>query len=82
MMSRESMILKRAFLLYKASKEKLCGGKGDNQPDSKYISSELKKGISHELEHIKNKSIAREISKDHLEENPKYYSLLAKAKIE
>lgn len=51
-------------------------------PDAKYNKPELKKGISHELEHVKNRAMAKEISKDHLEENPRYYSLLDKAKIE
>lgn len=79
---KRSEVMRIAYGLYKQSKEQLSGGKADGMPDSKYIKAELKKGISHELEHVKNREMAKEISKDHLEENPKYYSLLDKAKIE
>jgi hypothetical protein len=75
-------ISKIAYTLYKQSKEKLVGGKGDGQPDCKYNSAELRKGVAHEIEHIRDKAAAKEISKDHLEENPRYYSALAAAKIE
>ena len=79
---KRSDVMRIAYGLYKQSKEQLVGGKADGMPDSKYNKPELKKGISHELEHVKNRAMAKEISKDHLEENPRYYSLLDKAKIE
>jgi hypothetical protein len=79
---KRAQILKLAYSLYKESKEKLVGGKGDNKPDSKYNLDELRKGIAHETEHVRNRAIAKEISKDHLEENSRYYSALADAKIE
>ena len=66
----------------KTSSEKLVGGKGDNKPDARYIKKELARGIKHEQEHTNSKSIAKEIAKDHLEESARYYSRLAKAKIE
>jgi hypothetical protein len=70
--------LKHSF--YKKA-EQLIGGEGDNQPDSRYPKKELRKGVAHEQEHTKSKSIAKEIAKDHLEERKDYYTALAKAKI-
>lgn len=39
---------------------------------------EYKKGIQIEMEHTDSESIAREIARDHLYEDPKYYTKLAK----
>ena len=66
---------------YKRASEKLVGGMGDNKPDSLFPKKELFKGIKHEGEHTINKSIAREIAKDHLSERRDYYSALDKAKL-
>jgi hypothetical protein len=66
---------------YKKAVEKLKGGAGDNMPDCRYSRKELAKGVKHESEHTNNKGIAKEIAKDHLEENKHYYSMLAKTKI-
>jgi hypothetical protein len=65
----------------KEAMEKLHGGAADNQPDSKYPKKELAKGVAHEQEHTDDTSIAKEIAKDHLEENDEYYSDLDKAKL-
>ena len=62
--------------------EKLKGGAGDYKADSAFSSVELRNGIKHELEHTKNKSLAKEIAKDHLSEVKNYYSKLEKADIE
>lgn len=43
---------------------------------------ELKIGIEVEYEHTKDKKIAEKIALDHLAENPHYYSLLKKSKID
>lgn len=59
-------------------KEILPGGLGDNAPDSEFDSKQLEMGIKAELEHTKNKSLAKEIAKDHLKEDPKYYTKLKK----
>lgn len=40
------------------------------------INDELVKGINVEIEHTGNKAIAKEIAKDHLYEDPKYYTKL------
>lgn len=61
--------------------DKLKGGLGDNEPDSAFPKKELAKGVKHELEHTKDRTIAREIAKDHLAERDDYYSALDKAKI-
>ncbi len=58
--------------------EKLKGGKGDNKKDSDFDPKQLAIGIKHELEHTKDKKIAKEIAKDHLSEDPKYYQKIAK----
>lgn len=57
---------------------KLKGGKGDNKNLSDFDLSQVKKGISHELEHTKDLEIAAEITSDHLSELPNYYDKLDK----
>jgi len=54
-------------------KDKLKGGIADNIPDTKFNKIELKKGQEHEKEHTTDKSIAKEIAKDHITEDPQYY---------
>lgn len=46
------------------------------------IATQLDKGIKVELEHTKDKSVAREIALDHLAEDPKYYDKLASVELE
>ena len=58
--------------------EKLHGGAGDSKPDSDFNSQQLEIGIKHEMEHTKNRKIAKEIAKDHLSEDPNYYKKLKK----
>ena len=60
------------------SKEKLKGGKGDNRPDTDFDDKDLEHGIKHEMEHTKDRGIAKEIAKDHLSEDPNYYKKLKK----
>lgn len=43
---------------------------------SEAFEEQLEKGTVHELEHTKNKEIAKQIALDHLKENPKYYDFL------
>jgi hypothetical protein len=61
--------------------DKLKGGLGDNKPDNAFVKKELDKGVSHESEHTKDKSLAREIAKDHLSERSDYYTALDQAKL-
>jgi hypothetical protein len=58
----------------KKKKEVLIGGKGDNKPDFLFNKEEMKKGVKEEREHTKNLKIRKEITKDHLVEDPKYYT--------
>lgn len=58
--------------------EKLKGGKADNRPDSDFDTEELENGIKHEMEHTKDRKIAKEIAKDHLSEDPNYYKKIKK----
>ena len=46
------------------------------------IAKQLDKGVKIELEHTKDKSVAREIALDHLAEDPKYYDKLASVELE
>jgi hypothetical protein len=55
------------------------GGKGDEKLDSEFNQYELDLGELVEMEHTSDPKIAREIAKDHLAENPHYYSLLMKS---
>jgi DNA-binding PadR family transcriptional regulator len=48
----------------------------DPRPVSNYDREELKLGIKTELEHTDDAIIASKIAKDHLDEDPKYYSKL------
>lgn len=55
------------------------GGKADNAPKKGVNKYELEKGIKVEMEHTDSKAKAEEIARDHLAENPNYYSKLEKA---
>ncbi len=56
--------------------EEIPGGLAKGKPDSDFDSAQIEKGIKVELEHTGDKDKAREIAKDHLMENPKYYDYL------
>jgi len=49
-------------------------GLAKNKPDSDFDSIELEIGANVELEHIDDEEAAKEIAKDHLVENPHYYT--------
>lgn len=53
-------------------------GEHDFVPDSKFDSKQLNLGIKVEKEHTKSTLIAKLIAKDHLSEDPKYYTKLKK----
>jgi shikimate kinase len=54
-------------------KDLLPGGKADNVPDQEFSPKELAIGAADEHEHTNNDQVAREIAKDHLQEDPQYY---------
>lgn len=79
---KESLVKsKKLMVKFGKQKDVLHGGKGDYKPDSDFDPIELKKGVEHEFEHTGNKIMAKEIAKDHLSEDPKYYTNLKKAGI-
>ena len=47
-------------------------------PDIDYEPTQLKMGIEVELEHTNNRKVAETIAKQHLEEDPHYYTKLKK----
>lgn len=54
------------------------GGKGDKAKPSDFDPEQLKMGIEVEMEHTKDRRLAREIAMDHLSEDPRYYTKLKK----
>ncbi|WP_353208339.1 hypothetical protein [Sphingorhabdus sp.] len=51
----------------------LHGGKADNVPDREFSSKALNEGQKDERKHTDNDQIAKEIAKDHLSQDPRYY---------
>lgn len=64
--------------MWKYSEEILKGGKGDGKDIDSFDTDQVLKGLKVELEHTTELSIALEIVKDHLTEDPKYYTKLNK----
>ena len=56
----------------------LEGGLADGKEDKDFDLKQIKAGTKVEREHTKDKRVAREISRDHLEEDPTYYTHLKK----
>jgi hypothetical protein len=52
--------------------------KNDKRPDDKYDGEQLSLGIKIEKEHTSNEEVAKKIAKDHLDEDPEYYTKLKK----
>jgi len=53
--------------------DKMPGGRADNKPDSDFNAEQLRIGTDHEMEHTKDRQIAKETAKDHLAEDEEYY---------
>lgn len=51
-------------------------GLGKGRPDSDFDPEQLRKGIAVEMEHTRDPAVAKQIAKDHLVENAKYYDRL------
>jgi hypothetical protein len=60
----------------KRAKDILPGGYADHLPDDLFPREQLEGGIEIEDEHTNNLQIAKEIAKDHLIEDPAYYTRL------
>lgn len=56
--------------------DKLHGGKADKKKPSQFNQKDLEEGVSHEMEHTNDRTIAQEIAMDHLTEDPSYYKKL------
>jgi len=56
--------------------EKIPGGLAAGKNPKDFDPKQIAKGIKVEVEHTKDKDLAREIAMDHLTENPKYYDYL------
>jgi hypothetical protein len=59
-----------------SQKDKLPGGLGDQKTDQDFDKRQLDKGVKVEMEHTTDPELAREIVRDHLTEDPKYYDKL------
>ena len=62
--------------------EQIPGGLSSGKSGSDFDPDQLKKGAKVEMEHTDNEAVAREIAKDHLTEDPAYYTKLAKMEAE
>lgn len=60
------------------SVERLVGGLADGASAKSFDADELARGIKVEMEHTDDRKVAEEICKDHLSEDPQYYSKLKK----
>ena len=69
----------RPLAKWKASRDMLPGGKGDNTTDAAFDPKEVQMGRQVEQEHTQNPNVAGEIARDHLTEDKKYYSKLDEA---
>lgn len=63
-------------LASKEGEEKVKGGLAEGMLDSSFPKSQLRKGVKVEKEHTNDPQVAKEITKDHLEENSAYYDHL------
>ena len=59
-------------------RDQLPGGRADRMLPAQFDSADLGEGTAHELEHTRDRKLAREIAMDHLAEDPKYYKKLRK----
>lgn len=71
----------RITIKSKKNEDLLPGGLGDDKKLSSFDPHEVAIGIKVELEHTTDKNIAKEIVRDHLTEDPQYYSKLKQAKL-
>lgn len=63
----------------KARGQRIPGGLARGRRASDFNPRELRRGAKVEMEHTDDPDVAREIAMDHLVEDPKYYTKLARA---
>jgi len=64
-------------LIYTMFEDRIPGGLSQGMSDDLFDKEQLARGIEVEMEHTTDRLIAKEIAKDHLSEDPKYYIKLA-----
>jgi len=66
------------FKYAKDVEDLIDGGLADDKKCKEFDEGQLEKGIKIEMEHTNDENVAREIAKDHLVEDSKYYDHLEK----
>lgn len=66
----------RLIINLRKSHDRIPGGLADDKPDTDFDPEDLAAGIRVEMEHTSIRSMAKEIAKDHLSEDPDYYRKL------
>ena len=61
------------------SGNRIAGGRAAGRKPQSFNQEQLKAGIKEEMEHTTDPAIAREITMDHLVEDPAYYTKLKRA---
>lgn len=69
-------ILWSEHVIYPLTKAAMKGGLAHGKPASSFNKAQLQKGTKVELEHTNSKIVARDIAKDHLVEDSRYYTHL------
>jgi hypothetical protein len=62
-----------------ALRELIPGGRASGRHTSEFDPQQIAIGTKVEMEHTRNRRLAREIAMDHLVEDPRYYDKLVKA---
>lgn len=78
---RSAQEVPQQYMAHKGREEKraaelVVGGKADGKPASNFPKDQIAKGIKVEREHTNKPALAKEIAKDHLTEDKKYYTHL------
>lgn len=79
---KKAMYHSAAAELLKIAADVLSGGKADDKPASSFSPRQIAMGKKVEMEHTNSPELATEISRDHLEEFPDYYTRLKKMESE
>jgi len=78
---RSAQEVPQQYMAHKGREEKkaedlVSGGKADGKPTSLFPRDQIAKGVKVEREHTNKPALAKEIAKDHLTEDKKYYTHL------
>ena len=84
-LAQRSTVIEKAAMtaeLLKIAADVLSGGKADDKSSSDFSAKQMAMGKKVEMEHTNSPELAKEISRDHLEEFPDYYTRLHKMEAE